>query len=1017
MPDVDPQNGLVLPDEYFLDLTYLAANDGSANGSDYTEADPRPGQVTAVDGQTLVPVITNAQDQAVTVRVHRSGYAGVTSLSYALADGIRRGWNGVVPIGWELVSGLYTTSDDWSLFAATVLPQTQTVVVVYAEVGTGSVYSRTRAPDSETWSSQVEVTAASANALGLVVTPDGMLVMVRCGTANRISTHYSVDGGTTWAVLARAEDVGVGLGFTPTQTRFAACLVGDSQILVFASTSLQDTVQLASPDQGITWSRLGQSSTPDFGLSLARANDGSAVLAYFDAGTNDVMVRRFPTAYVMFDAAQEVDTGATGGTQVAVAVDADGTIYVLHQNAVTAPDHALGLVSSPDEGTTWTTPTVILDLQDDGSTILQGPVLVAAAGRLWLHHYAQTAASSVDGSRGVVKLASWTSHEWTSIPDMTWLPIEMPDQTGWTAAGTGTGSLELAHLKIETSADTRNYRWDGSGHSFTPALHAFAACTAGASASAGTALQLIATSASATYTMRVTVWTTGFRVTDNVAGSTIVNVVIDGTLDHEFLLFFEGAGSARLLYKRPNDVLWTEVDEVAAHAFSDGGALESNCAATVGVLSAATVTGWHRFISFYEDFDGVVSGTSLLGKRLAGAPYPLADVADADGRVGHLSLRGGLGLNGHSYSLPEQHTYQIEHVFPGLHPSPTEREWRSEDTSEQILAFDLGGRAWLGGALAVLFERVNFETAHLEYHDGSTWQTLATYNGADDFGGLSYERTGGSVYPPISGSTADSERMLQDMELANGGWARFNDGVGGSDVLRRVCQNTTGWWSTATGATRPVVTLDDIDGSEPAGGTIHLVSPGGLLVAYLSTLIMRQRWRIRIPAQDTVDGYFRAGLISTGRVMPFAQPWAWGWSQEERGQFDSFRDRAGNERRTRRGGIVRSWTLSHSDGVPMLEPRSITAGRSVGIVGGLNLEPVASVLFQLRGALRRTRGQVLPVVAVSALPQTSTTITDRTLYLLGHLTNSLATTVAQGREGVDEVIRTEGVRVDGFPED
>ncbi len=1022
-----PTSGLVLFDEHFTGLDFLAANTATATTSDYTEADPQPGRVTYVDGQSLVPVITNAQDDTtVGVRVQRAGFAGRAGLAYSVDSGTTwRGWNGVKPIGWEGVGGLYTTTDDWSVYAVAVIPSTQLMVIVYAEHDTGSVYCRTRAHDTEAWSSAVEVTTNSAKALGLVVTPDEALVMIRIGSNQRVSTMRSADSGATWSVLARAEDVGLDLGFDPgTATAagaaFDAVLVGETQIVAFATPTLGDTTQLASSDLGITWSVVDSAvdepsaSTP---IRCARASDGTALVAYYD-GT-DMRVRRFAHAFQRFSSTSlSTAITVTGSTSYALAVDADDAWYLFTYDDDSG-QHLGKLHTSTDYGTTWSTATVYDGASPDAASDadLLNTRIAAAAGRIWLFHQAEGGVAAAPGSLTALKLASWTSREWDDAPDVTWLPIAEPDDVSWTATGAGTPTMTLAHLRVVTSANTRYYQYDGAGHSFTPALHVIMACTVGASSSAAAGAQVTATSAGATYAMRALLWDDTLQIRDNIAGTSIVEVAVTGANDLEVLMWFTAAGSGSAAYKLPNDVDWTPIPEVAAHSFSNGGALEANCWVRIGVLSSSTVTAWYRFAAFYEDFGGVRSGTAQIGKRLSSYPYPLPGVLDADDRMAHLSVRGGLGLTDESYQVAPDHTYALAHAFVGLHPDPVSREWRSvNDDDEVIVAFDLVGATHIGNALAVYFENVNFRTAYLEYHDGSAWQTLGTYDGATGFAGLSCYRDGASIYPDPTG-TLTSSRMLQEMELARGiaGFAIVNDGLGGADVARKICSHTSGWWTDATTA-RPVVNLDGITGSEPSSGEVTLVAPAGLLVAYLTTFTPRRRWRVRIPAQITPDGYFRVGVgFSIGRVKPFGLGFGWGNAATRAPQFDAFRSSAGVETRSSRGEDIRTWTLDWSAGVPMEVPRQDYDADYIGVSGGLALEPVYTTPWQLAGAFDRTEGQTVPVVAVARLPTSTSTITDRTLILYGLLTNTLGTSVASGTEGTNEVVRIETLRIDGYP--
>jgi hypothetical protein len=116
---------------------------------------------------------------------------------------------------------------------------------------------------------------------------------------------------------------------------------------------------------------------------------------------------------------------------------------------------------------------------------------------------------------------------------------------------------------------------------------------------------------------------------------------------------------------------------------------------------------------------------------------------------------------------------------------------------------------------------------------------------------------------------------------------------------------------------------------------------------------------------------------------------------------------------------VTQWGLSWADGVDQTRLRGTAGGASVDYLGpsggyasgGTTAEDVPSLL---RGVLEATRGGEVPVVALASVPQTTTTITDRTLYLYGRMSSSIRIDHMASTEGVDEIVRVSEITIRGI---
>lgn len=1006
----DPVDGIVVFDARMIDGGKLAANDAAATNSSYSQAGSRPGRVTPVAGQTLAPAISGGQgDDSIGIRVERSGLAGAAGLSYTIDGGTTyRGWMTPRLVGWEPLTGLWTTTKSWTRHRSVTIPKSQKIVTVYCEPATGSIYCQVRDPVTG-WGSANTVTATSANGVCLYLTPDGSrLVLVVAGTSDKLRSYYSEDDGATWLVLGRAADVNVTVPTATTDGILKGCFVGEDMALFVRGTGAPDPwYQYASSDGGITWTLVGSSTI--WGVVDVDSDGQRCILVATDQATGTkYQYKLISSAYTDASTVSggDIDTGITNTLEPSVLWDADGGIRFLG-GELAAGVNTRTIYASFDAGVTWLGP---LTHFTSGSTESPQAIdLVSQVGKLVMVSNWFTG-GSYNGSLTSTNLTCWSNVEITGTVDHTWLAVELPNtwSGSWAFGGATAGTLAVSHLQIATTSSTGNYTYTGSGTSLTAGAHFVMNVQAGgATLFDWVSASLKACNGSDTYEIKLRFSTTQFAVVDIPAVATATTITVDMTVDREFILGFTAAGVPFLAYKLPTDTVWTVVDLTGYGAFTSTGAGSAAWTFKWGHNNSSTSTSNYKWIALYADVDEILTGNALLGKEINGHPYPLADVVDADGNVGHLAVRGGVALNGENYTIDPEFDYALSSAFPGVSPSPYAAEWRSKDTTEQRIAWDFSVQTYLGGAYGVLVQQCNFKTAYFEYYDGAAWQIIATYNGAEGTDSLEYDRTGEAIYP--SSTPGPSDRPIHENEFSDGGWVNL-----ASTYQRKVRDNTGGWWTTSNTA-KASINLEGITGSEPASDGFDLVSSGGLLLAYPTSQIVRRRFRLRIPAQDCPDSYFRAGILAPGRLIPFGQALSWGAGRDIEGVYETFEDDAGAESRSRRGSSDREiWTLGFSDGVPSIDYYESEDAPYIGVSGGTRLEAVGSVLAQLRGIVSRTKGQTIPVVAVMNLPTSTITITDRHRYLYGYLTGPISASIDRGTQGINGVDRITGLRVVGL---
>lgn len=1021
----DINTGVIIFDEVLSDKTYLANNTGATLTSNYTQSGSIPGNVTKVSGQTLVPVVTNAQStDTLTLEVKRSGYPGRVGITYS-TDGGTTDIGHMSPLsvhGWEPIA--WSDAITYDAYSAVVVPSTQTMHVAYATSGSGSVYLTTW--NGTTWSAATEITTTAANAIGLLVTPDeSKLILIHSNTSDKINTYFSDDSGATWSQLASVAETNITL--TTSCTRITCCYIG-SQIAMIASATANDAYHYASSTDGTSWDLIEaiDYSTDATGLKISPLRTATgAVVSFADYNSTDtahtsVSAAIITSAYdVIYQrAANNFDSEVyrvvgTLPTSVTSCCDWDGSIYLIASYG-TSINY---IWKSTDLGVTWnpTSGTVGEIWYQTGDTATRPNNLQAypCNGNIYVFGNHTANPGNEDGSLSVFKLGGWSELEFTENPTHVYTPFDLPADVGWTAGGTTAPTIGSAgYLRFLTTGTNGYDNYIGASTSLTPAAHFTMFVQLGGSGSASDIVAaLIACDASNTYHASLWFTTTGFKVMDQGSGSTEVAAIsYDMTTDAEFIIAWESAGNLYLAWKRPYEVEWTTSTTVNSYSFSTSGVGSANWLFTMGHGTATTSDSRWKWVTLYSNLGTVLDGAGRTGKTLSGAPYPLP-VENSNGDTVFLSTTAGQGLNGETYTIVPNYTYPIDNIWPALSPSPR-KEWRSTSTAEQVITFNLSNRTHIGNAIAVLFQKVNFKTAYLEYYDGSNWVTAATYNGAIGFEDLEFTRTGEVVFPDTS-VTSHGSRMLQMMEMEDG-WIEM------ASDYRHVARHSQGFWNAGTDTVKPNIVFSGLDSTEPSSGTMSIVADGGILFYYPTSEQIRQYWRIRIPTQNCPDSYFKAGIIAVGSVMPFGQDFGWGWQDNVTPQFESFVTRSGTEYRNELGDPIRTWNFAFTDGISHNQVRglgTIDASYNAAYVAtstGLKLQVVGSNYFQMQGTIARTNSYSIPIVVTDCLPASNTTLTDKSHYLYGYFDGSVATSYVSGTEGKNETVRIETIQVKGI---
>ena len=390
-------------------------------------------------------------------------------------------------------------------------------------------------------------------------------------------------------------------------------------------------------------------------------------------------------------------------------------------------------------------------------------------------------------------------------------------------------------------------------------------------------------------------------------------------------------------------------------------------------------------------------------------PYPVQGVGSAS-QFGFLRATSGPGRISDTCSIPAGHGYDISHLFPLTHPSPS-TTWRSTDETEQTIVIDPNSStstALGSDSLVCLFSGVNFKTAYIEGANGGGYTTLGTWDASTGFSGLTAVLTGDQLAPNTT-TTASAGRYLQDGELVGG------TAYDGASAYREVQLCDGGVWATGT-TKHPALRLGGSGGA--SGSSWELWAHTGIVVIH--DVGAWQTYRIRIPAQTTKDGYFEAGIIWITALKAVGRPW------EDRYTIDlqpavTVTEGQGGEpgRREELRSPARVLTISQPQGVLQHHVRNAMTTAPDYIASADDHEPLAArddLAFVLQGLLRSTKSGEEPVLWCAKLDDASVadsfTVPDRTMFLYGRLVSSVQVESMRGEEGEGEQFRVQSVTVE-----
>ena len=568
-----------------------------------------------------------------------------------------------------------------------------------------------------------------------------------------------------------------------------------------------------------------------------------------------------------------------------------------------------------------------------------------------------------------------------------YLPVALPEDTGWvrTTAGTGSAAFDASSGTLQVSTGVGAHYWKdtavGFNHIETLAVGVkLTVVSGGDRATQDVALQLDVSnfntsgSVAATQLHRVSVNfdTTGFTVKDPLDGSTIGSADFDMTKPTWLYVTIKtevsagGNGEVAIFYGRDSEDpvgaggLGTQrrdlTKAIATETLVNNAAAEptATCIVSWGHMASDTavsrweIVGWtvgagpwsarlaDNYVGAWRSLpysDPQVTQSALNGREWSTVPALLIDqvrlsAGDGPGKLqDYWSIKPrydfGIGNLDVLNNASPRVPWRSKQETPGASLTAQEIVWDLEESSP-TQDIDFGNYA-----LVVVLLNCNFKTAYLQEYDGGAWTTMATLDASVDLAGLRFTRKGARIVPNFAVSGSGPKWIHRD-SLA-GGVLDLGAG-GGLTQYKHIRRNTEGGWvadGTSTIRTRvPRVFYEtgELTSSDAASGTCAIWRKNFGCVVLNSDRSIDQKVRLLLPAQANADGYFQIGSVLIGEVAVFGHQFDRGLSWSARPNVEDYSRPDGSRRPHVLGPVRRAVEFAWAE----------TALDASRIQGGLN---------------------------------------------------------------------------------
>ena len=1010
--------GILVPDERFS-LDNLTASDHAAAPSSYSQAGPKPGIPASQQPTRMVLQASGEQPAAKQLGIHsvRAGHPGLERAGYLWYDAsedepVEFGWDGPQLLtGWE---SLFWSTDVSELSAYPDMIRLQSGRLLALGLQDKTTFVQTVKmydPDAVTkWSTVGTITLDTPTAQkgpALCQLPSGrVLAFVQIGT--QINVYFSDDDGATWAGYSyRALDVAIA-NDNIKQIR-AGYSGGDVLLIVQYETAGGDpsAAQYASDDLGgrftqvdDDWKSAASEEPQAFNII---ENDGSFAIIYHSQGavTVDAICRVIGSAFSKATDATPHDIGTSAASTYTPGVSAyrddSGVIYVY----ISRPVGGDGLfpLRSDDGGVTWAffAETAFFSGDADEARLHTHTAESVAGQVVLLTRWNYENGDEDPQSLAAVYLGGFSTHTAPAATDTvnffdtdyvsfarnggtgfeggSWLPIAPPDQVGWTSGGVGTVDLVAGGLDISTAAAPwsiyRTVAGDGDNRLFAE----FALSVDdgdGDTATNQIGSRIIIGSGVAKWEILVNVSSAGWALFDASTAAQIGSTVTADMTKHTHIRIAMDQGKVKTWWGHMENVTYREWAE------GPGGNVSSVASAVASRIqwghSVAGTNVSHWSLVGYCFWPDKWAPTSTAYASAWTSPddlHPKSYSTEPSQIIEKTRIAAVAGPTRYDerWIVKTDYDYPARDLFPANSPSPR-AAWRSTGTTEQILAWDIGGgltEARLeNSTIGIVLLGINFRTAVLESWDGALWQTVANIDSAVGLASLRFDSRGDAILPATGGAAFKAERYLMMGDLVGGTFVDLTN-----TKHRTISRNTEGAW-TNEAAKHPTVYLDGADGTEAGSGDCELWAPSCATIAHNFTAKHRY-YRLRIPAQTTASGYFEIGQVVIGSFAIFGTQYGRGRQVVARNNTELIILPNGQTRARRRGPQAREVEFAWTDGVDASQINRVDPVPDY-VASSIGGDPIASLkdsLYLMDSVIARQGGAVLPVVYFARIPGAS----------------------------------------------
>jgi hypothetical protein len=906
MANVTPDNlrGILVP------KASISKNNVWTAESNFSQANKRAGIPEPQQIKTnLVLSCLGEQAEKITIETKRAGLPGQAGFVWSGEDNIQLGKNHsniITDSKFFLFSNIpgyenfdCIADDDGSLYIVSELFTAAYTINLYKQERDGAVTLK------KTFKTSSISSATDAKPMITILPDESILVAYFNYTQEDIANVIvwrSYDKGETWNQISSMALLGsyqIDIGTTGFELGKCNLIpVNDKVVMVLELVSKgagggNNSLAYISRDQGATFRSINAGFTQDWHeISAIPLDDGRYSLSYI-TDTQELYNLIVPDVSIFFGDSDfysnkqvEVSSGtltfcnaianAGGGTILAngsmTSWYQDGNIYIA---AKLTNDDIIGFVSE-DKGQTWeyiaggfspnsvtgniypTRSTIGLDRMKsciwEGYALVLGKTANSILG-MYLGGYSDLCFPQVVDQPSFYQYLHYTS---------AWMAHYLPElSSNWSTAGAGSKSITADGLRLQTSTQLRSFSFTGGGLDVDQILR-FKLKVITGSSTVSDYIAVIKNSDDGVnaYTIKLRFSTGGFKVLDHSAQLSSQN--IDMTDYVEFMVSTEGADAV---------ICWRAWDEKQAKKWQSVqvtlGTQATGLGDSIKWGHVALFTG--NLESYWTEFH-IGAAEYFLTEELRAATYPPYGRYQYIDQGLNLTAREAPAREGEEYAISPRYDFPIDNIFHQVAQSPR-IVWRSEnDTASQTIGIFMDESVGADEASLSLndvgglhLSNINFEEFVIQFWDVGTmaWTDHLTVNVSDGLTGT-FLRKGNTIQPNSTGNSF----YLHYGEAK--GW-RIILGEGDSAKVLKIKTNSEGVWGTDATHKRAILMMET-DGIDtltlPTSGNMKLIPDSVTVTTELlqSSKVGETAFAIKIPIQDTLEGYFQIGTMLWGHV-------------------------------------------------------------------------------------------------------------------------------------------------------